>query len=54
MSMRQLKTTQSITSRETASLEKYFQEIGKVSMLSPEEEADLARLIKQGDKIALD
>ncbi|MBL7743828.1 MAG: RNA polymerase sigma factor RpoD/SigA [Chitinophagaceae bacterium] len=52
--MRQLRITNSITTRESASLEKYLQEIGKVEMISPEEEARLASLIKKGDKKALD
>ena len=54
MSMRQLKITKSITNRESQSLEKYLQEIGKVELISPEEEVKLARLIKQGDQRALD
>src|SRR5512138_1122033 len=54
MSMRQLKITKSITNRESQSLEKYLQEIGKVELISPEEEVRLARLIKQGDQKALD
>ena len=54
MSMRQLKITKSITNRESQSLEKYLQEIGKVVLISPEEEVKLARLIKQGDQAALD
>jgi RNA polymerase primary sigma factor len=52
--MRQLKITKSITNRESQSLEKYLQEIGKVELISPEEEVKLARLIKQGDQRALD
>lgn len=52
--MRQLKITKSITNRESQSLEKYLQEIGKVDLLTPEEEVDLARRIKQGDQIALE
>lgn len=52
--MRQLKITQNITTREEPSLEKYFQEITKVSMLTAEEEVQLSILIKQGDKQALD
>ena len=52
--MRQLKISQSITSRESASLEKYLQEINKVPLLTPEEEVQLTILIKQGDKSALD
>ena len=54
MSMRQLKITKSITNRESQSLEKYLQEIGKVELISAEEEVKLARLIKQGDQRALD
>jgi RNA polymerase primary sigma factor len=52
--MRQLKITKSITNRESQSLEKYLQEIGKVELISPEEEVKLATLIKQGDQLALD
>src|SRR5579859_8070274 len=54
MSMRQLKITKSITNRESQSLEKYLQEIGKVELISPEEEVKLAVRIKQGDQKALD
>jgi len=54
MSMRQLKITKSITNRESQSLEKYLQEIGKVELISPEEEVKLAILIKQGDQFSLD
>jgi RNA polymerase sigma factor, sigma-70 family len=54
MSMRQLKITKSITNRESQSLEKYLQEIGKVELISPEEEVKLAGRIKQGDQSALD
>ena len=54
MSMRQLKITKSITNRESQSLEKYLQEIGKVELISSEEEVKLATLIKQGDQRALD
>jgi RNA polymerase primary sigma factor len=54
MSMRQLKITKSITNRESQSLEKYLQEIGKVELISPEEEVKLALLIRQGDQQALD
>ncbi|MFN8245423.1 MAG: RNA polymerase sigma factor RpoD/SigA [Ferruginibacter sp.] len=52
--MRQLKITKSITNRESQSLEKYLQEIGKVELLSPEEEVRLAVLIRKGDQKALD
>jgi RNA polymerase primary sigma factor len=54
MSMRQLKISKSITNRESQSLEKYLQEIGKVELITPEEEVRLAKLIKQGDQRALD
>lgn len=54
MSMRQLKITKSITNRESQSLEKYLQEIGKVELITPEEEVKLAIRIKQGDLRALD
>jgi RNA polymerase primary sigma factor len=54
MSMRQLKITKSITNRESQSLEKYLQEIGKVELISSEEEVKLASLIRQGDQKALD
>lgn len=54
MSMRQLKITKSITNRESQSLEKYLQEIGKVDLITPEEEVQLAIRIKQGDQIALE
>ena len=54
MSMRQLKITKSITNRESQSLEKYLQEIGKVELISPEEEVALAIRIKNGDENALE
>jgi len=54
MSMRQLKITKSITNRESQSLEKYLQEIGKVELIAPEEEAALAVRIKKGDRKALE
>ncbi len=50
--MRQLKITKQITGRESYAMEKYLQEIGKIHVLSPEEEADLAKKIRTGDKIA--
>lgn len=52
--MRQLKITKQVTNRETASLDKYLQEIGKVELITAEEEVELAQRIKQGDKIALE
>jgi RNA polymerase primary sigma factor len=52
--MKQLKITQQITNRESASLEKYFQEISREDMITPEEEVNLARRIKEGDKVALE
>lgn len=52
--MRQLKITASITSRENDSLEKYLSEIAKIDMITPEEEAELARKIRTGDELALD
>ncbi|MBM3442066.1 MAG: RNA polymerase sigma factor RpoD/SigA [Bacteroidetes bacterium] len=52
--MRQLKISKSITNRESQSLEKYLQEIGKVEMISAEEEVRLAKLIRNGDQHALD
>ncbi len=52
--MRQLKITKSITNRESQSLEKYLQEIGKVDLISPEEEVQLAMRIREGDQPALD
>jgi len=54
MSMRQLKISKSITNRESESLEKYLQEIGRVEMIGAEEEARLAVLIRQGNQDALD
>ncbi len=52
--MRQLKITKSITNRESASLEKYLQEIGKEEMISADEEVELAQQIRKGDKKALE
>lgn len=51
--MRQLKITKQVTNRDTPSLDKYLQEIGKVDLISPEEEVILARRIKSGDTDAL-
>ncbi len=52
--MRQLKITKSITNRNTASLDKYLQEIGKEALITAEQEVELARRIKTGDKEALE
>lgn len=52
--MRQLKITKQVTNRETASLDKYLQEIGKVDLISADEEVELAQRIRNGDKIALE
>ncbi len=52
--MRQLKITKSITNRNTASLDKYLQEIGKEDLITAEQEVELARRIKSGDDIALE
>lgn len=52
--MRQLKITKSITNRETASLDKYLQDIGKEELITAEEEVQLAQRIKQGDQLALE
>ena len=52
--MRQLKITKSITNRESQSLEKYLQEIGKVDLITPEQEEELARRIREGDQAALE
>ena len=52
--MRQLKITKQVTNRETASLDKYLQEIGKVELITAEEEVELAQRIKAGDQIALE
>jgi RNA polymerase primary sigma factor len=51
--MRQLKITKQVTNRDTPSLDKYLQEIGKVELISPDEEVNLARHIKSGDPEAL-
>jgi RNA polymerase primary sigma factor len=52
--MRQLKITKSITNRDSASLDKYLQDIGKVDLLSVEEEVELAQRIRKGDQEALE
>ena len=52
--MRQLKITKSITNRESASLDKYLQEIGREELISVEEEVELAQRIKKGDQEALE
>ena len=52
--MRQLKITKSITNRETASLDKYLQDIGKEEMINAEEEVKLAQRIHQGDELAME
>lgn len=52
--MRQLKITKQVTNRETASLDKYLQEIGKVDLISADEEVELAQKIKAGDNRALE
>ena len=48
--MRQLKITKQVTNRETASLDKYLQEIGKVDLITADEEVELAQRIKAGDQ----
>ena len=52
--MRQLKITKSITNRESASLDKYLQEIGRFDLISVEEEVELAQRIKKGDQLAIE
>ena len=52
--MRQLKITKSITNRESASLDKYLQEIGREELVSPEEEVELSQRIRKGDQKALE
>ncbi len=52
--MRQLKIVKQVTNRDTASLDKYLQEIAKVGLISAEEEVRLAKLIKKGDNQALE
>lgn len=52
--MRQLKISKQITNRESQSLDKYLQEIGKVDLLTPDEEVELAKRIRDGDQMALE
>ncbi|REE02040.1 sigma-70 family RNA polymerase sigma factor [Marinoscillum furvescens] len=52
--MRQLKISKQITNRESESLDKYLQEIGKVELITAEQEVELAKRIKEGDQLALD
>lgn len=52
--MRQLKITKQVTNRETASLDKFLQEIGKISLITADEEVELAQKIREGDQIALE
>ncbi len=52
--MRQLKITKSITNRDSASLDKYLQEIGREDLITAEDEVDLAQKIKEGDQVALE
>ena len=52
--MRQLKITKQVTNRETASLDKYLQEIGKVDLITADQEVELAQRIKAGDQVALE
>ena len=52
--MRQLKITKQVTNRETLSLDKYLHEIGKVDLLSPDKEVELAKRIKKGDREAFE
>ena len=52
--MRQLKITKQVTNRETASLDKYLQEIGRVDLITADEEVELAQRIKEGDVAALE
>ena len=51
--MRQLKITHKITQRDSLSLDKYLNDIGKIDMINVEEEAELARRVKEGDQAAL-
>ena len=52
--MRQLKITKQVTNRESKSLDKYLQDIGKISLITADEEVELAQRIRKGDQVALD
>ncbi len=52
--MKEFKISKQITNRESISLDKYLQEVGRIKMITPEQEVDLARRIRQGDQIALE
>ena len=52
--MRQLKITKQVTNRESKSLDKYLQDIGKIQLITAEEEVELAQRIRAGDQQALD
>ena len=52
--MRQLKISKQVTNRESVSLDKYLQDIGKVDLITAEEEVELAQKIREGDQVALD
>lgn len=54
MSLRQLKITNSVTARDSISLNKYLQEIGKIKMISPDEETALCSRVREGDRCALE
>lgn len=54
MAMRQLKIAKQVTNRETKSLDKYLTDIGRLDLITPEEEVELARRIKEGDQLALE
>jgi len=52
--MRQLKISQNITTRENQSLEKYFQDVNRIDMITSDDEAELSIRIKEGDEVALE
>src|SRR6478735_7334652 len=52
--MRQLKITQSLTNRDSSTVEKYFNEVSKAELLTPDEEAILAKKVREGDEAALE